>query len=767
MIRSALAALTLAFALAHLPFLPSSLEDIDSVNFALATRDFDVAEHRPHPPGYPIYVAVTKAAVALAAPFSSRRSSAEARSMAALSLVSALIALALLYRLFACLTVTAENRIIPPWRTFDPLAVAATALTAACPLFWYMAVRPMSDMPGLAASLAAQVALGLAFWRQQPLADGDRRLNAESLRSSGQMIILGALLAGVATGFRSQVAVLTVPLLLAVLIDRIGRGVGAALMGAIVAMSIGIVTWAIPLMIASGGVNSYLAALGSQAGADFEGVEMLYLNPDNPRLAAMALLRTFIHPWESLALGGTIMALATAGVVALALRNRRALVFLMMMSAPYLIFHLLFQDTSFTRYALPLIPPVAFLVVTGLDAMARRAAVPLTGALALWAIALASPVLAAYGTDDSPTARAVAAIRTASASAGPVVLAMHQTFRRPLEAEDLHMRQLPSPPRREWLELVRYWKDGNKDPVWFLADPRRSDLALIDPASRREQTDFAWRYSSLTEVGGMRPAGVMWYRMPDPGWFAEEGWALTPETAGIARLMGRGPHLGPITAWVRRRAEATKMMIGGRNLGAPHDPAAMFTASVDGKPVADWKASPGFFLHVFTLPAGTLVGDGPRARLTISSSGVNGASVPTAIEQFDLQSSGAMMWGYGKGWQEAEYNPQLGVWRWTSDRSELEIIDAHTDVTLTLRVESALRYFDEPSTLRISAGGQVLDQRVVSEDAAWSVTIPLSALRDSAGVVMLESSQIFVPSERGRATDQRRLGLRIFAIAVR
>ena len=63
--RRALAALALIFALAHLPFLAASLEDIDSVNFALGVRDFDVATHRPHPPGYPVYIALGKAAKAI------------------------------------------------------------------------------------------------------------------------------------------------------------------------------------------------------------------------------------------------------------------------------------------------------------------------------------------------------------------------------------------------------------------------------------------------------------------------------------------------------------------------------------------------------------------------------------------------------------------------------------------------------------------------------------------------------------------------------
>src|SRR6187397_3002160 len=45
-----------AFVVAHLPSLPQSLEDIDSINFALGLRHFDPALHQPHPPGYPLYI---------------------------------------------------------------------------------------------------------------------------------------------------------------------------------------------------------------------------------------------------------------------------------------------------------------------------------------------------------------------------------------------------------------------------------------------------------------------------------------------------------------------------------------------------------------------------------------------------------------------------------------------------------------------------------------------------------------------------------------
>ena len=96
--------------------------------------------------------------------------------------------------------------------------------------------------------------------------------------------------------------------------------------------------------------------------------------------------------------------------------------------------------------------------------------------------------------------------------------------------------------------------------------------------------------------------------MPAPGWFAEEGWSLTPEAAGMSRLMGRGPHLEPIVAMVRRRPGAARVLIGGRNLAGPNDPAARFTIAIDGAPFQQWDAAPGFFLQVFEIPAGRLGG---------------------------------------------------------------------------------------------------------------------------------------------------------------
>ena len=57
-------AIALAFLAAHLPFLAPTLEDVDSINFALGVRDFDPARHQPHPPGAPVFIALGKLSTA-------------------------------------------------------------------------------------------------------------------------------------------------------------------------------------------------------------------------------------------------------------------------------------------------------------------------------------------------------------------------------------------------------------------------------------------------------------------------------------------------------------------------------------------------------------------------------------------------------------------------------------------------------------------------------------------------------------------------------
>src|SRR5688500_16738949 len=125
------------YAAAHLPFLARSLEDIDSINFALGLRDFDVAQHQPHPPGYPLYIGIGHVALGLVRLALPRvlPSTAEALALALLSTLAGAVAVVSLGVIFSALVrlSVAPARHLWWW---------ATALTVAAPLFWISGVRP-------------------------------------------------------------------------------------------------------------------------------------------------------------------------------------------------------------------------------------------------------------------------------------------------------------------------------------------------------------------------------------------------------------------------------------------------------------------------------------------------------------------------------------------------------------------------------------------------------------------------------------------------
>ena len=169
--------LAVAFLALHLPYFPKSLEDLDSINFALGVRHFDVAHHQPHPPGYPVFIALAKAVRAAGV--------SELTALALISVVAGALGVLAIAALFARL----DRADTPsPWRV-APVAVAITA-----PLYWFTAVRPLSDTAGLAAAIAVQ-AMTLAV-------------------NSTSGLAAAAFCAGLAAGIRSQVVWLTVPLLI-------------------------------------------------------------------------------------------------------------------------------------------------------------------------------------------------------------------------------------------------------------------------------------------------------------------------------------------------------------------------------------------------------------------------------------------------------------------------------------------------------------------------------------------------------------------------
>jgi len=712
----------------HLPFLPASLEDHDSINFALALQHFDVARHQPHPPGYPLFVALGR--------FADAFTSTDAHALSLVGIVAGALGVLAIAALFRELDVDRPGA----WST------AAVLVAVSAPLYWFTAARPLSDMTGLAAAVGIQaLTIGAA--------------GTSTLASA-------AFLAGLATGIRSQVVWLTVPLILLAIVRRPrGERVRVAIW-ATLACGAGVLVWGVPLVWLSGGLRQYWAALFNQGFEDLTGVQMLWTRP-TPRELASALYYALVAPWMAWQMAAIVLVAAAAGAVAAYRRARRPLVILTAAFAPYFVFDLLFQETFTTRYALPLVVPVAYLAVRGLGSIRPSSAVRLAAVVATVNIAMTSAALQGYSREEAPAFRMLADMR-ASAHAGPTsvapVLAMHRReeldLRRPMvwlgSATPAVGARLPAPPKHEWLELVKYWNGGGRAPVWFVADPLRSDLALVD--HRQLRGSYFWPANLPLLLGGVRPNVMEWYVLDRPGWYLGEGWALTPETAGVAAEDHRGPAVAPIPGWIRRRAEPAAVMVGGRNMtNAP----ATIRVTLDGNTIDEPTIAPGFFLRVLQIPPGGLAGRGDYAPIAIAADRDR-----VAIEQFDAQSAGVVMVGYGDGWHEHEYDPSTGrQWRWTSERAILQVETAARPLRLTLSGETGSVWRSSRITVRV--GDRIVADEEARSTFSLSVVIPAALLPRGETAIAVETDRTYVPAERSARThDRRRLGLRVYECVV-
>ena len=211
-----LAALTL---LSRWPYRARMLYNWDAVQFALALREFDVAKHQPHPPGYLLYVALGRLLnIPLADPN------------------LAYVGLAMLFSAATTVTVYWLARALYERAT----AVSAAALLAVSPLFWfYGSVGLTYAGEAFGASLVAAFAYG-------------------ALRGDARYLYWGAVALGLAGGIRPSVLVLLFPLCLGCALVGIR---GARRLALAAALMLGaVLLWLLPLVWLTGGFDAYLRA---------------------------------------------------------------------------------------------------------------------------------------------------------------------------------------------------------------------------------------------------------------------------------------------------------------------------------------------------------------------------------------------------------------------------------------------------------------------------------------------------------------------------
>jgi hypothetical protein len=209
-----LAALTL---LSRWPYRARMLYNWDAVQFALALREFDVAKHQPHPPGYLLYVALARLLnIPLADPN------------------LAYVALAMLFSAATTVAVYWLARSLYERAT----AASAAALLAVSPLFWfYGSVGLTYAGEAFGASLVALFAYG-------------------TLRGDPRYLYAGAVALGLVGGIRQSALVLLIPLCVGCAVLGIREARRLALAAALTLAAV--LAWFLPMVWLTGGLGAYI-----------------------------------------------------------------------------------------------------------------------------------------------------------------------------------------------------------------------------------------------------------------------------------------------------------------------------------------------------------------------------------------------------------------------------------------------------------------------------------------------------------------------------
>ncbi|MGZ7040391.1 MAG: hypothetical protein ACXVH7_01240 [Thermoanaerobaculia bacterium] len=316
-----------AVAVTRLLAISKSLWDSDEALFCSALRSYDVTQHHPHPPGFPLFI--------LAAHVTRFFTSSDFRALQAVTVIAAMVLFPLALAFARSIGMSFGE------------ALGGSLILVFLPNVWFYGGTAFSDLSALAVLLAAAAALFFS-------SSGDRRL-----------YLIGSLLLGIAIAFRPQNALIGMAPWLAASWPRLReRRIGEVAAGAAAVILVAMASYAGAAM-ASRSVAGYIESV--KIHENYVKTVDSYRNPVRPPLDEV-FGRFIINPFGARKLSILLWSLAAIG----ALRLRRPAVLLIMTFGPFLVFAWIMLDIlGASRLSIGFIAMPVFLAALGISFVAR------------------------------------------------------------------------------------------------------------------------------------------------------------------------------------------------------------------------------------------------------------------------------------------------------------------------------------------------------------------------------------------------------------
>lgn len=355
----------LVCAVSRFAAMAKSLWDWDEVLFCLALRDYNVTQHHPHPPGFPVYVGAAKLVRLFV--------DTDFHAYQAINMVAAMLAFPALFLLAREL------------RVRFPIALLAATLFAFLPNVWFFGGTAFSDIPAIVLVVFAVVFLLRGVRSPRDYFIGTALL-ALSCGIRGQNILVGIAPGLLASRRRKPMEVVAAALLGAVIV---GGAYGAAIR-------------------ATGSLDGYMAAV--RAHGDYISRIDSYQNPARPPLWRITD-RFFFKQYQFPPLSVVLSVFVLVSLVGVVRDRARGTLLNIAIFGPFAIFAWLMLDRySVNRFSLGYVPMFVLLAADGIERVSRgrdRIALAIGGVLTLGSILWTWPALTPVRTEVSPTVFAV------------------------------------------------------------------------------------------------------------------------------------------------------------------------------------------------------------------------------------------------------------------------------------------------------------------------------------------------------------------------